>query len=191
MALKKANQSTELEKVVDEIESGDIRTLSDEVEVAEDGYVHDEPLLAGYLDPETGQRHMTFTYREMAGKDEEAINKADVRANGGKMVNVLIERCVKAIGTLTKKELGTKKWSDLIRNLYGGDLDYMALKIRELSKGKEVEFVHKCPQCSTKLTTYINTDEFEITPFSIFSIIASSAAPEALTWIFLFQVLLR
>lgn len=166
MALKKANQSAELEKVVDEIESGEIRTLSDEVEVAEDGYVHDEELLAGYLDPETGQRHKTFTYREMTGKDEEAINKAEVRANGGKMVNVLIERCVKAIGTLTKKELGTKKWSDLIRSLYGGDLDYMALKIRELSKGKEVEFTHKCPHCNTKLTTYVNTDEFEVTPFS-------------------------
>ena len=165
MALKKANQSTELDKVVEEIESGEIRTLND-TEVAEDGYVHDEPLLAGYLDPETGQRHMTFTYREMTGKDEEAINKAEVRANGGKMVNVLIERCVKSIGTLTKKELGTKKWSDLIRNLYGGDLDYMALKIRELSKGKEVEFTHKCPQCNTKLTTYIDTDEFAVTPFS-------------------------
>lgn len=166
MALKKANPSNELAKVVEEIESEDYRTLNEEAVVSEDGYVHDEPLLAGYLDPETGIRHMTFTYREMTGKDEEAINKAEVRANGGKMVNVLLERCVKAIGTLTKKELGTKKWSDLIRSLYGGDLDYMAIKIRELSKGKEIEFTHKCPSCGAKLTTYVDTDEFEIEPFS-------------------------
>lgn len=166
MALKKANQSNEIEKVVEEIESSEIRGLNEDVEVAEDGYVHDAPLLAGYLDPDTGQRHMTFTYREMTGKDEEAINKAEVRANGGKLINVLLERCVKSIGTLTKKELGTKKWADLIRSLYGGDLDYMAMKIRELSKGKEIEFTHKCPSCGTKLTTYVGTDEFEITPFS-------------------------
>ena len=166
MALKKANQSNEIEKVVEEIESGEIRGLNEDFEVAEDGYVHDVPLLAGYLDPETGQRHMTFTFREMTGKDEEAINKAEVRANGGKLINVLLERCVKSIGSLTKKELGTKKWADLIRSLYGGDLDYMAMKIRELSKGKEIEFTHKCPKCGTKLTTYVDTDEFEITPFS-------------------------
>lgn len=167
MALKKANQQTsDIEKVVEEIESGEIRSLNEDVEVSEDGYVHDAPLLAGYLDPETGQRHMTFTYREMTGKDEEAINKAEVRANGGKLINVLLERCVKSIGTLTKKELGTKKWADLIRSLYSGDLDYMAMKIRELSKGKEIEFTHKCPKCGTKLTTYVDIDEFEVTPFS-------------------------
>lgn len=167
MALKKANQhSADFEKTVEEIESSEIRGLNDEVEVAEDGYVHDEPLLAGYLDPETGIRHTTFTYREMTGRDEEAINKAEVRANGGKLVNVLLERCVKSIGTLTKKELGTKKWADVIKSLYGGDLDYMAMKIREISKGKEIEFTHKCPKCGTRLTTYVNTDEFSVTPFS-------------------------
>lgn len=167
MALKKAsNTSTkDFDNVVEEIEAGEVRGLND-VEVEEDGYVHDVPLLAGYLDPTTGQRHMTFTYREMTGKDEEAINKPEVRANGGRMVNVLIERCVKSIGTLTKKELGTAKWSELVKNLYGGDLDYMAIKIRELSKGKEIEFTHQCPTCKTKLTSFVNTDEFDVKPFS-------------------------
>lgn len=163
--LKKANNgsSNELEKVVSQIESENVRTLNDEIEVGEDGLVHDVPLLAGYVDKD-GVLHTTFTYREMNGKDEEAISKADVRQNGAKMVNVLVERCVTQIGTLTKKECGAR-WGTVVRELLGGDLDYMAFKIRELSKGKEVEFVHKCPNCGTKLTTIVSTDEFQIKPY--------------------------
>ena len=163
--LKKANNgsSNELEKVVSQIESENVRTLNDEIEVGEDGLVHDVPLLAGYVDKD-GVLHTTFTYREMNGKDEEAISKADVRQNGAKMVNVLVERCVVAIGTLTKKECGAR-WGTIVRELLGGDLDYMAFKIRELSKGKEVEFIHKCPNCGTKLTTIVSTDEFQIKPY--------------------------
>lgn len=157
--LKKANGS-EATKVIDQIEQENMRILEGEIEVAEDGCVHDVPLLAGYTD-KNGVFHDTFTYREMNGKDEEAISKADVRANGAKMVNVLVERCVTQIGTLTKKECGTE-WGKIIREMLGGDLDYMAFKIRELSKGKEVEFVHKCPSCNTKLTTIVSTDEFQI-----------------------------
>lgn len=157
--LKKANGS-EATKVIDQIEQENMRVLNSEIEVAEDGCVHDVPLLAGYTD-KNGVYHDTFSYREMNGKDEEAISKADVRANGAKMVNVLVERCVTQIGTLTKKECGAE-WGKIIREMLGGDLDYMAFKIRELSKGKEVEFVHKCPNCGTKLTTIVSTDEFQI-----------------------------
>ena len=163
--LKKANNGSnnELDKVVSQIESENTRSLNEEIEVSEDGLVHDVPLLAGYVDKD-GVLHTTFTYREMNGKDEEAISKADVRQNGAKMVNVLVERCVVAIGTLTKKECGAR-WGTIIREMLGGDLDYMAFKIRELSKGKEVEFTHKCPSCGTKLTTVVNTDEFQIKPY--------------------------
>lgn len=161
--LKKSN-AKDVEQIVDEIENEESATLGD-VSVSEDGYVHDEPLLAGYLDPKTGIIHKTFSYREMNGKDEEAINKSDVRANGGKLVNILVERCVTEIGTLTKKEVGTAEWGKIIRNMLGGDLDYMAFKIRELSKGNEVSFQHVCPECKTKLDTIVNTDEFTAIPF--------------------------
>ena len=159
----KKPSNNELEKVVSQIEDEYTRTLNEEVEVAEDGYVHDVPLLAGYVD-ENGVLHNTFTYREMNGKDEEAINKAEVRSNGAKLVNVLIERCVSEIGTLTKKDYGAR-WGTVVRELLGGDLDYMAFKIRELSKGNEVEFTHKCPNCGTQLNTIVNTNEFNIKPY--------------------------
>lgn len=162
--LKKANSSNnEFDKVVSQIEEENMRTLNDDIEVGEDGIVHDEPMLAGYVDKD-GVLHNTFSYREMNGKDEEAINKADVRSNGAKVVNVLVERCVVQIGTLTKKECGVR-WGTIVRELLGGDLDYMAFKIRELSKGKEVEFTHKCPNCGSKLTTIVSTDEFQIKPY--------------------------
>lgn len=164
MALKKSNNGSnnEVDKVVSQIENENIRSLN-EVEVAEDGYVHDVPMLAGFVD-KNGTLHNTFTYREMTGKDEEAISKADVRSNGAKMMNILVERCVVQIGTLTKKECGAQ-WGTIIRELLGGDIDYMAFKIRELSKGKEVEFTHKCPNCGTKLNTVVSTDEFNIKPY--------------------------
>lgn len=167
MAIKKVKQNeNEVSKVVEDIEQQDIRTLNEDISVSEDGLVHDEPMLAGYTDPETGIRHNTFTYREMNGRDEEAINKADVRGNGARIVNVLIERCVTEIGTLTKKDLGSRKWAEVVRSLYGGDLDYMALKIRELSKGKDIEFQHVCPYCKQKLTTVVSTDEIGIREFN-------------------------
>ena len=163
MALKKATNNNDLDKVVGQIEEENVRTLDTEIEVSEDGYVHDVPLLAGYVDKD-GVLHTTFTFREMNGKDEEAINKADVRQNGAKVVNTLVERCVVQIGTLSKKECGAR-WGTIIREMLGGDLDYMAFRIRELSKGGEVEFTHKCPNCGTKLTTIVKTDEFNIRPF--------------------------
>lgn len=165
MAFKKVGTSDELTKVSEEIDEEEIRRFNPETPVAdEDGIIRNAPLLAGYVD-ENGTLHDTFSYREMTGKDEEAISKADIRSNGAKLINTLVERCVVAIGTLTKKECGGIKWAKIIREMLGGDLDYMAFKIRELSKGNEVTFQHKCPNCGQKLITVVGTDEFEIKPF--------------------------
>lgn len=163
MALKKS-ATEELSKVSAELDREEMRQIDTNTPVTdEDGIVRDVPLLAGYVDKE-GILHETFSYREMDGKDEEAINKGDVRANSAKLANVLCERCVVAVGTLTKKELGSK-WGDVIRDMLGGDIDYMLLKIRELSKGHDIEFTHTCPSCGQKLTSIVETDELGIMPF--------------------------
>lgn len=164
MATKRI-KTDELEDVVEQIAVEEMRELTDVV-VAEDGYIHDVPMLAGYIDPETGEVHNTFSYREMTGVDEEAINKSDIRANGARVTNTIIERCVNQIGTIKKKEVGTVKWGMLIKELYSGDLDYMSLKIREISKGTEVKFTHVCPECKAKLNTIVDTSEFGINPFN-------------------------
>lgn len=156
-------KKNDVQSTIDEIEEENMRTLGD-IPVDENGYAHDE-LLAGYED-EDGVVHTEFAYREMNGKDEEAISKPEIRGNSAKVVNVLVERCVVSIGTYDKKTLGAKKWGDLVRKLLGGDLDYIILKIRELSKGKEIKFNHVCPNCKSKLTTIVDTDEFEIIPYT-------------------------
>lgn len=166
MALKKS-AGDELSRITDKMEQDEQRQIDlNTPSTDEDGIVRDVPLLAGYLDPETGVLHDTFSYREMDGKDEEAISKADVRSNSAKLANVLCERCVLSIGTIDKKEVGAKKWGEIIRSMYGGDIDYMMLKIREISKGTEVVFTHKCPNCGQKLTTIVDTSEFNIREFN-------------------------
>ena len=167
MALKKKTDDLGFKDTVNEIEDSELRQLDlDTPNVAEDGYIHDEPMLYGYYDEETGILHNTFTYREMDGRDEEAINKTEVKTNGAKLANVLVERCVTEIGEFKKSEMGTKNWGMLIRKLCGGDLDYMLLKIRELSKGSTVTFTHKCPNCGAKLITEVECSDFKKTKFS-------------------------
>lgn len=163
MALKKVTD--ELEKVSNQIDEEELRRIDlDSPATDEDGVVRNIPLLAGYIDKD-GVLHDTFSYREMTGKDEEAISKNDIRSNGAKLINTLCERCVISIGTIDKKEVGSVEWAKIIRSMCGGDLDYMAFKIRELSKGKEIKFTHTCPECKQKLITIVQTDEFEIKPF--------------------------
>ena len=167
MALKKKTDDLGFKDTVNEIEDSELRQLDlDTPNVAEDGYIHDEPMLYGFYDEETGILHNTFTYREMDGRDEEAINKTEVKTNGAKLANVLVERCVTEIGEFKKSEMGTKNWGMLIRKLCGGDLDYMMLKIRELSKGSTVTFTHKCPNCGAKLITEVECSDFKKTKFS-------------------------
>ena len=166
MALKKKNDDLGFKDAVNEIEDSELRQLDLDTPVeSEDGCIHDEPMLYGYFDEKTGILHNTFTYREMDGRDEEAINKAEVKSNGAKLANVLVERCVTEIGTFKKSEMGTQSWGKFIRNLCGGDLDYMMLKIREISKGKTVTFTHKCPNCGAKLITEVECSEFKANKF--------------------------
>ena len=166
MALKKKTDDLGFKETVNSIEDENLRQLDlNTPNVAEDGCIHDEPMLYGYFDESTGTLHNTFTYREMDGRDEEAISKSDVKSNGAKLANILVERCVTEIGTFKKSEMGSKNWGNFIRNLCGGDLDYMTLKIREISKGSTVTFTHKCPNCGTKLITEVDCSDFKAVNF--------------------------
>lgn len=168
MALKATNSrgsnGKEFNDVVEQIEDESRARMSD-TPSAEDGQIHDEPLLAGYRD-ENGIIHDTFTYREMTGADEEAINKPDIKSNPGRVMCTLVERCVTQIGSLSKKEVGTVQWGKIIRSMYVGDIEYMMFKIREFSKGKTITFTHKCPHCRTNVETEVETEEFDIMPFN-------------------------
>lgn len=167
MAMKKVQDDTskDISNVLNEIEDEKMQKMNKEVETDEDGIVRDVPLLAGI--PYKGDILKTFSYREMTGKDEEAINKTDVRANGAKFAITLVERCVFAFDGITKKEVGTEEWKNIVRKALSADLTFMLMKIRQLSLGDELEIEHKCPRCGTKLHTITSISEMEedIIPF--------------------------
>lgn len=119
----------------------------------------------GYTDSD-GVVHKTFTFREINGKDEEAMGKGDLKKNSSKVVSLLLSRCVTSIGTITPKSAGVKKWEEIIKSLYVGDQDYMLLMLRKISIGDEIELKHECPYCKQRLTSIVNVDELEIIPFS-------------------------
>lgn len=135
-----------------------------EVNLPEDTEEEVYQLLAGYTDSE-GTLHTEFTLREMTGRDEEAINKADVRGNGPRIASILLSRCVTRIGSLTPKSVGQAKWLQIIKDLYAGDQDYMMLMLRKISLGDTIELVNECPSCHTRLETHIGVDEVEIEEF--------------------------
>lgn len=123
-------------------------------------------LLAGYVDAD-GVVHKEFTLREMTGRDQEAVNKPDVRGNGSKAIAILLTRCVTRLGSITPKSAGLK-WNDIIKNLYAGDQEYIMLQLRRISIGSEITFANICPNpdCKAKLNTVIDVNELEIIPFN-------------------------
>lgn len=149
MAVKK-------KKVVEEVQ---------EVEIQDEGYVFE--MLCGYTDEE-GVKHTEFELREITGKDEEEIAKPDVKDNLSKVINVLLSRCVRRIGSLTPKGVGgVEKWRKIIKDLYVGDQDYMITQLRRISVGddEDLQVKHVCPSCNTKLDTSFSIEELPIKEF--------------------------
>lgn len=162
MATLKRRNEEELE--AEDVELTEQEAAIDEMSEVDENKVYE--MLAGYKDKE-GIVHKEFTLREMTGRDEEAINKADVKNNGSKLVTTLLIRCVTRIGAYTPKSVGQAKWMDIIRSLYSGDQDFMLFQLRRLSIGDTFEVNHVCPndKCKEKLHTEIDIDELEIMPF--------------------------
>lgn len=125
----------------------DVR-LSD-IAFGEDGYSDEIGLLCGAT--VDGVRHSTFSFREMNGSDEEAISRGDMRANPAKVYHALLERCVRSVGALDKKELGPRAWSDLMRRMYVGDQDWIVFAIRAASLGREIKISHICSSTDESL----------------------------------------
>ncbi len=122
-------------------------------------------MLHGYKDEE-GNLHKDFELRFVTGRDQEAVQKADIKNNPSKMITTLLARCCTRIGTLYADKIGPGSWTEIIRKLYTGDQDYMLLKLTEISFGKTIKSSHNCPECGVKLNSEIDTDELEIIQFT-------------------------
>jgi hypothetical protein len=122
-------------------------------------------MLAGYKD-EKGDIYKEFTFREMTGKDEEAVSRPEIRQNGSKAINVILERCVLSIGPYTRANTPADKWKRIVQSLLSPDQDYIIVKIREESVGGEIEVSHTCPNCNNKMDSVIDLEELEVEPFN-------------------------
>ena len=120
-------------------------------------------ILAGYKDKEDNV-HTTLEIREITGADEEAIAKADIRTNVGKVVTTLLTGCVTRVGSLERDSLSPSKWEAIFREMYLGDRDFILLKISEVTNGPEMSFNSRCPSCRKELTIEFNIDELVVEP---------------------------
>lgn len=122
--------------------------------------------LAGYTDKD-GVTHREFELREMTGRDEETLRKADANKNPSKAIRELLERCITRIGTYTRSNCPGSKWGDIIKHLVVFDQDYALMQLRKISMGKEITVEHVCPnpECKAKLETIFDIDELEIIEF--------------------------
>src|SRR5690606_4200901 len=105
-------------------------------------------LEVGYKD-EDGVIHKEVEIREIIGADEEAIAKAEVRQNMGKVITTLLANVVVRIGDLTPKTYGKSKWEKIFRELPMGDRDKLMFEIRKFTQGNEIELDMKCPNCNS------------------------------------------
>lgn len=92
---------------------------------------------------------------EMTGVDEERIANPGLAGNGGKIMTALLTGVVKSIG-------GKPVTSEMIRNLFIGDRDFLMLKLRIITSGNEYPTQADCPKCNAKLNLVVNLDDLEI-----------------------------
>jgi hypothetical protein len=125
-------------------------------------------LLAGYKDKD-GQVHTNVEYEGITGEVEEEISKADVKRNGGRIINTLLEKCVYKIGDYEKSKMSSDDWAEIIKGLYVADQDWLVLNIRKYSDpDSEIEVTHQCPnpRCQEENRVFVDIDELEITEFN-------------------------
>jgi hypothetical protein len=92
---------------------------------------------------------------EMTGIDEENIANPALSGNGGKIMTTLLAGVVKSIGGKTATQ-------EMVRNLLIGDRDFLMLKLRVITSGKDYQTQVECPKCASKFTIEVDLDEIEI-----------------------------
>lgn len=112
---------------------------------------HNEFLLPiGYA--KDGIRYTIIGLAPIRGKDEEAIADPNVAQNSGRIVTVLVSRCLKYLRTKDGLMLEEKNMEKTVRDMFQVDRDFAFLMLRIISIGEEIEVAFKCPNCGSKIT---------------------------------------
>lgn len=106
-------------------------------------------LLAGIYNSFSGELVDTAEIRELNGVDEEALSKI---SDYGRSLMAILQRGTVKIG----EEAATQ---DVLDGLLSGDREYLILKIRVATFGKDVELTGECPHCATSQKFDIDLEE--------------------------------
>lgn len=105
-------------------------------------------LPGGVVSP-TGEVLKTAEVRELNGKDEEAISKANTV---GKVLNTILTRGVVSVGDIPASE-------DLLDQMFAGDRDALMLGIYKATFGKTADISTFCQGCKDYKTIQVDVDE--------------------------------
>jgi hypothetical protein len=112
-------------------------------------------LPCGYRDKE-GVLHRTFKVKPITGIVEEKITDEKIRGNGAKVITELIVNCAYDLGTIGKITREIAREMDL------GDRNFIVLKIRIASLGKDIEVIVKCPNCREISKEIVDLNKIEV-----------------------------
>lgn len=155
---KKTAKAEEKEERVEANEAEQVEGIRDTFEIP-----------YGYKDEE-GNLHKEVHIIEIGGGAEEAIARADIRTNVGKIVTTLLAYCVDRVGTLEKEFTKPTKWEKIFRSMYLGDRDSILFNITLLTHflgredNKELSFDSRCPVCMQQSKICFDPDEIQILP---------------------------
>jgi hypothetical protein len=106
-------------------------------------------LLAGIYDSFNGEHISTAEIRELNGIDEEALSKINDYGRG------LLEILKRGVVKIGEKNAS----SEVLDELLAGDREYLLLKIRIATLGKEISLDGPCPTCEEKQTYLVDLEE--------------------------------
>lgn len=101
-------------------------------------------LIAGYMDPVSGEVELQAEVRELNGVDEEALSRI---TDMGKVLLTTLERGTAKIGN----ERASKEKLDA---LLAGDRELLLVAIRKVTFGPEVKLEGACPLCGAENQTF-------------------------------------
>jgi hypothetical protein len=111
-------------------------------------------LPGGYVDAE-GTVHREVELAPVTGFEEELLDGIGPAARSAHAVTALLSRCLKRVGKLAPVT------GSLVRDLLINDREFLMLKLRELTLGKNLRAVIVCgdPKCAQSMDIMLNLDD--------------------------------
>ncbi len=114
-------------------------------------------LPGGYLDDD-GNLHQQVTLSPLSGTEEKLIAQRG-RILPAALVTTLLSHCIRRIGTIDNVS------QDNVRQLLVGDRQFLLLKLREITFGKEIRMVINCswPDCGKRIDIDFSSENIPVT----------------------------